>query len=134
MVWTIIKGLDRGNARNWPGFIILDPDAPYPAAVWAQERYEAGWKMNPFHLIRFHASAKARRELEIRGHEIEVQAAHLLYDAPIRKTRQAEAAALTKYDDFKGRSEDWIFRQMRKEADWAKAWVRDHEADIRQYL
>ena len=74
---TLTRSLRGANGRNWPGLVLLDPDAPLRAAVWAQEAYEARYKLNPINLIRVRLSKRARREMELMGHEIEAHAADL---------------------------------------------------------
>jgi hypothetical protein len=36
MTFTIEYPLKSANGRNWPGIVVIHPDAPFKAAVWAQ--------------------------------------------------------------------------------------------------
>ncbi|MDS9468592.1 hypothetical protein RGQ15_13565 [Paracoccus sp. MBLB3053] len=89
---VIRRRLEGANGRNWPGLVLLDPSAPYPAAVLAQEAWEAMHKLNPANLLRIRISPDWRRDFEIMGHEVEVQAAALLHgvSAPAYRAREAE--------------------------------------------
>ncbi|MGR3463611.1 hypothetical protein [Limimaricola sp.] len=123
MPLTFTRRLKRGNARNWPGVIVIDPRAPCPAAVWAQECYEAEHKLDPINLLRVAFSKRARREMEIMGHEIETQVAVRIYGKPRLIYRAKEAKALTKYPEFKGWSQERILAAMRAESGRARQWV-----------
>ena len=91
---TLTRSLRGANGRNWPGLVLLDPDAPLRAAVWAQEAYEARYKLNPINLIRVRFSKRARREMEIMSHEIEAHAAAVVYARSLAAYREREIRAM----------------------------------------
>ena len=105
MTITIEYPLKSANGRNWPGIVVIHPDAPFKAAVWAQEFYEARAKLNPLTFLRTRLSKAALRDMEITGHEIEVQAAVNFYDADECIYRAHEAARMQ-------RGYDGLFRGM----------------------
>ena len=123
---TLTRSLRGANGRNWPGLVLLDPDAPLRAAVWAQEAYEARYKLNPVNLIRVRFSKRARREMEIMSHEIEAHAAAVIYARPLAAYRRAEAAAMRSgYDGlFASMPPDAIYEAMADRAAEAARWVR----------
>lgn len=131
MPLTFTRRLKRGNARNWPGVIVMDPEAPLPAAVWAQECYEAEHKLNPVNLFRAALSNGARRDMEIMGHEIEVQAAVRVYGKDEAAYRADEARALTKYGEFKGWSREKITAAMEGRSEAAARWVKRNIRQIK---
>lgn len=122
------------NARNWPGFIKIRPGLHHFAAVWAQEAYEASWKLNPINMLRFLFSKNARIDMEIMGHEVEVQTALMFYGANAPAKRSAEAHALEGYEDFRKLKYADIYHAMVKAEKAAKNWVVDHAKDIREML
>jgi hypothetical protein len=117
--WQSLKG---ANGRNWPLLVIMDPEAPYPLAVLAQELYEAEYKVNPLNLIAS-LTGEGARELELRGHEVEVQAAVRLYGASETAHRQSEAKALTTYPQFKGWTLEQLEMGMMEHTGSAMRWV-----------
>ena len=121
----ITRRLTGRNARNWPGLVILGEGIRYPAAVCAQEVYESRWKLNPVNLLRRAVSESARREMEIMGHEVEVQAAVRIYGAVEIAYRAKEAAAMIRgYDGlFQGFSARGLEAAMADKADKAQRWV-----------
>ena len=132
---TIRRRLRRANATNWPGFIILDPAAPQPAAVWAQEAYEALHKLNPINLVLTRLSRSARREMEIMGHEVEVQAAVAVYGDVEGARRMREAVSMTpRYGGlFKSMGEKSLERAMAARADDARRFVERHRRSIERF-
>ena len=122
------------NARNWPGFIKIRPDLPQFAAIWAQEAYEASWKLNPINMLRFLFSREARIDMEIMGHEIEVQAALRFYGADADKRRHEEARALLSYGDFRKHTYAEIYDKLAGVEKKADKWVVDHAGDIRKMM
>lgn len=92
--FLIRRSLDDAHGRNWPGVAVVDPAAPQPAAVAAQELWEAAYKLNPVHALRVRLSDSARRDMEIMGHECEVQAAVMIYNDKEAPRRQREAEAM----------------------------------------
>lgn len=120
----IRRPLTGANGRNWPGVVILNPDAQLPAAVLAQEWWEAVWKLNPLNLIlRF--LPRYRRRMEVMGHEVEVQAAALIYGLDATAYRQAEAARMQR--GYAGLFDGWptmrIEAEMRRNSHRATRWV-----------
>ena len=105
MTFTIEYPLKSANGRNWPGIVVIHPDAPFKAAVWAQEAYEAQAKLNPLTFLRTRLSKSERRDMEITGHEIEVQAAVEFYGVNESIYRAREAAQMQ-------RGYDGLFRGM----------------------
>ena len=123
---TLTRRLKGANGRNWPGLVLLDPDAPLRAAVWAQEAYEARYKLNPINLIRVRFSKRARREMEIMSHEIEAHAAAVVYARSLAAYRRAEAAAMRAgYDGlFASMPTAAIVEAMTARRTEAARWVR----------
>lgn len=116
------QSIDGANGRNWPLYVIMDPEAPYPLAVLAQELFEAEYKINPLQLI-YTRTGEGARELELKGHEVEVQAAVRLYGASETAHRQSEAQALTTYPQFDGWGPDNIELGMMGHTSAAMRWV-----------
>ena len=136
-MYTKIKCMPEGfNAKNWPGVIHIDYDCERIGSVWAQERYEAGWKLNPWNLLRFIFSKKARIKMELMGHEVEVQTAALFYGRNAKIVRFAEAHALiTAYDDFdEFNNVDEVVVAMEKLKPEAERWVDDHHQEILDFM
>lgn len=117
-----IKG---ANGRNRPLHVTIDPTVPYHKAVLAQEIWESIHKTNPINLLKSR-SKSGQREMELMGHEIEVQAAVMLYDVDEREYRKAEAGRMRA--GYGG-----IFRGMDVEAEMARlsgkarAWVVENK-------
>ena len=131
----IRRALSGANGRNWPGVVLISPDAPLPAAVLAQEAWEAMHKLNPINMIRVRLSRRARRRMEIMGHEVEVQAAALIYGESVEKTRYREISAmLTGYGDlFAGRTRGQLRAAMESVSDDASRWVRRRRNKIERW-
>ena len=131
----ITRRLTGRNARNWPGLVILGKGIRHPAAVCAQEVYESRWKLNPVNMLRHNFSEAARREMEIMGHEIEVQAAARIYGAAEGAYRAKEAAAMIRgYDGlFKGFSAGGLEADMAAKAGKARQWVSRNIRLIEEY-
>ena len=124
---TIRRKLKSANGRNWPGVVILDPDCPLPAAVLAQEAWEAMHKVNPINLMRVTFSKRHKRRMEVMGHECEVQAAALIYRKPVDEYRRAEAGRmLAGYDGLFTGSRAGLIAAMEARSDDARRWVRKH--------
>lgn len=132
---VIHKELNGANGRNWPGFIILNPNAKFPAAVFAQEYYESLHKLNPINLLAVKFNKDARREMEIQSHEIEVMTAFLIYDADPNHYRFKEATAMTKgYDGlFKNYSVQGLVQAMHLKNDKARDFFEKHQKRIESY-
>lgn len=133
-VLTFEKKFENKNAENKPGRIWMDPRANPYGAIWAQEAYEATEKLNPFKALIFLFSKNFRRNLEVMGHEIEVQAAVKFYMKDEDDYRKREAYVMAHYyDEFSGHSEEVIIREMIKVSRDARKWVNKHEDQIRKY-
>ncbi|MDB6179017.1 hypothetical protein PAF17_16110 [Paracoccus sp. Z330] len=131
----IRRKLKGANGRNWPGFVVLNPDAPMPAAVLAQEVWESRHKLNPFTLLKTVLSDRAKRRMELMGHEVEVQAAILIYDSNAVRHRNREAAAMKAgYDGiFAGYSIADIQSGMSAQSDEARRWVRKNMKRLERF-
>lgn len=132
---TLTRRLKGANGRNWPGLVLLDPDAPLRAAVWAQEAYEARYKLNPINLIRVRFSKRARREMEIMSHEIEAHAAAVVYSRSLAAYRRAEATAMRDgYDGlFSAVPTVAIVEAMTARRTEAARWVRRNLRKIERW-
>lgn len=136
MITPIIieRRIDGANGRNWPGVVMLDPDAPYRAAVLAQEWFEAVHKLNPWHMFRVAVSDNARRHMEIIGHEMEVHAASEIYRAPINKYRWKEAARMkTGYDGLFDQYSTAGLVYAMKQHTWCRRWVMQRLGKLWEY-
>lgn len=115
--------LDGANGRNWPLFVYMDKRANYPLAVLAQEIYESNYKLNPIKLLKTRWGEGAR-DLELRGHEVEVQAAVRLYDVPEIAYRRLEASAMAAYyPQFDDMTSEDIEVAMLTHTPMARRWV-----------
>lgn len=132
---TLTRRLKGKNGTNWPGLVLLDPDAPLRAAVWAQEAWEAMRKLNPIALVKVRLSRRARRRMEIMGHEVEVQAAALVYGESVEKSRYREISAmLAGYDGlFRGQTRGQLRAAMEAVSDDASRWVRRNRNAIERW-
>lgn len=132
---TILKRLSGANGRNWPGYVQLDPDAPLRAAVWAQEAWESMYKMNPMNLLRVRLSRKYRRRMEIMGHEVEVQAAAMVYGISASKYRMDESGSMKNgYNGlFDSMSRTQLIAAMEAVAPDAARWVRRNRGRIERW-
>ena len=132
MTITIEYPLKSANGRNWPGIVVIHPDAPFKAAVVAQEAYEAQAKLNPLTLLRTRLSKSARRDMEITGHEIEVCAAVEFYGVDEGVYRAREVAQMHRgYDGlFKHMTAAQIEAQMLAERETARRFVSANRSKI----
>ena len=132
---VIRRDLDGSNGRNWPGFVILGKDIERPAAVAAQEIWEARHKLNPLALLQVLTSKDSRRKMELMGHEVEVQACVIIYGQSEIVARKREAVAMHNgYDGlFRHMSPLKIEAEMRKRSDKARAWVQANLREIKRY-
>ena len=130
-----ITDLDGRNARNNAFRIQIDPDADCRPAVYAQELYEALLKRDPVAALEVKLDSSHRRQMEITGHEIEVQAAVSHCDADEAGYRASEAQTMH-------RGYDGLFRKMPAPAieaamlarkDKAARFIRDHRAEIEKH-
>jgi len=137
-VVTFRHRLENANGRNWPGLIVIDPAAEMRAAVWAQEAFEANWKLNPWNLLRRTFTARGREEMEVMGHEIEVQTAVLLYGVDGLEYRSKEARVLSYYKGLwrnvamqnRGRHITILMENVSQEA---LSWVKKNLAQIEKH-
>ena len=127
------RDLDGRNAYNKPGIVFIDPDAPLRAAVWAQEDYEARYKLDPVRWATIRTNRRERQLMELRSHEIEVQAAALVYGADPVAYRQREAQLMRQgYDGlFSNKTEAEIVGEMEGFTLRARKWVAENERRIR---
>lgn len=119
------KGAIKGaNGRNRPLHVIIDPTVPYYKAVLAQEIWESIYKTNPINLFKSR-SKSGQREMELMSHEIEVQAAVLLYGVDEATYRKIESSAMQRgYGGlFKGVDVETEMARLRSDA---ARWVRDN--------
>lgn len=132
---TFTVKLKRGNARNWPGLILMNHSCPNRAAVWAQEFYESRHRMLPWNLVLWILSKKHRRKMEIMGHEIEVQVAKDLYGTTPETHRMSEARALVNYySAFKGWTPEQAYDAMAQVSTKADSFSKKHLNRIKKYL
>ena len=128
---TFTKQWKTAKAKNTAGLIFMSPDCPYRAAVWAQEAFEATQKISPINLMRYIFQRKYRRELELMGHEIKVQAAVLIYKQDEKMYRSKEAYVMSvAYSEFGGYSSSYIKNLMLERRAQARDWVNDHYKEI----
>lgn len=121
------KGTIKGaNGRNRPLHVIIDPTVPYYKAVLAQEIWESVYKTNPINLIRSR-SKKGQREMELMGHEVEVQAAVLLYGVAEASYRKIEAEVMQRGYSGLFRGVD-VETEMAKRRKKAADWVRENRS------
>jgi len=125
----------RTQAANVAGRIWMRDGLRYPAAVWAQECYEAEKKLIPGYGWLHVFSPAVRRRLEIIGHEVETQAAVRLYGVDEHDYRQTEATDMIGYySEFRDFHAHGLARAMETVAPQAKAWVEKNESRIREHL
>ena len=130
---TIRSNKISSNGRNWPLVVVIRKDLAYPAAVWAQEAYEAMYKANPVNLIRS-LTKKGSREMEIYSHTIEAHVAEILYARNFMQYLANEAANLQKnYKAFKGMDRTDILSEMIDVSTSARRWVMKNLSKINEY-
>lgn len=138
---TFWRGPGPGNAKNWPGVIVMRRGLECPGAVWAQEFYEARrrWRwlvLDPFLILIGRAWPKLglyERAQELMGHEIEVIAELTLKKAgSYNPVRRREAEALSRYRVFDGYSPDEIERLMLARHGAAAEFVERHFGRIEE--
>lgn len=129
------KDLKGANGRNWPGLVILGKNIERPAAIFAQEAYEARHKLNPINLFRRLTSKESRRRMEYMGHEIEVQVCARLYGQPEAQARFREAEAMRRgYGGiFSHMAVGQLETVMQARSGAARAWVHKHIKHIERY-
>ena len=130
------KQLKGRNAYNRGGYVVMDPDAKPYAAIWAQECYEAMYKLNPVNSIPMLFSNEPKREMEILSHEIEVQVAGWLYGKNMEQYRWVEAQRMVRgYESlFSKYAVDSLVRMMKYKTYFAKKWISKHEKAIKRMM
>lgn len=118
------KPKNGANANNNMLRIVINPDLKHFDAILAQELFEFGYKWKWLRGFVTAFSKKAQREMELRGHEVEVQWAVKYNGVDESEYRDLEAKALVRYKAFKGMSKEEIYRGMRKHSNECKIWVR----------
>ncbi|MGQ2942939.1 MAG: hypothetical protein ACT6Q7_02940 [Blastomonas fulva] len=140
------------NGQNGPFTIKIARQAPDPAAVWAQERYEWGFKWRwgiafatpvagaavhlmfwPLLLVAFAVALWAprllQREMELRGHAIEAAVSVALYGAVIEQAEWREVLSLLTYPPFKRNSAERVAAEIKALRGWAERTSRGMGAD-----
>lgn len=132
---TIIRPIDGANGRNWPGVVVINPAARYPAAVWAQEAFEAEYRLNPVNWWRVSTSKTAWQDMQILSHEIETLAAVAVYGVSATSYRLTEASAM--HRGYGGRlahlTPEFIAARMSDVSPQAARWVSRNLDRIKRY-
>lgn len=130
------KQLKGRNAYNGGGYVVMDPDAKPYAAIWAQECYEAMYKLNPINALKVRFSDSARRKMEITGHEIEVQVAGWLYGEDRDEYRKAEAQRMINgYDRLFSRYSVASLALVMKDRSYsANKWIGRNKRAIKRMM
>ena len=124
---------DNVNARNNSFRIAMNKKCENQIAVLAQELYELKLKRNFFMLFGVSFIRRLEMQMEIMGHEIEVQAMKWAYNytpQEAREYRKEEAYALTHYDAFKGIPEEDILEMMIKKSTEAEKWLNKNKKKV----
>jgi len=140
------------NGQNGPFTIKIARQANHPAAVWAQERYEWGYKWKrgliagapvavaavelqfwPLLLVAFALALWVPKllqaDMELRGHAIEVQASVHLYGDDQISAEAREARSLMTYRAFRDHSFDDVMALLERKRSWAaRAFFGMHPA------
>lgn len=122
IIW--FKDEMHGRNGHHTFFTVVTRRGPLQAAVFAQELWES-----PRVFLRIWPGYSRRAELF--SHEVEVQAAALIYGANADDYRRQEAKGMTGYRALKGMSPETIEIEMRKQAGSARTWVEAHARKIR---
>lgn len=130
-----IRDLDGRNAKSNAFRIVVDKDAPFRAAIVAQELYEAEEKQNPIRAVKIRLDNNEQRKLEIEGHEVETQAAVLIYEQNETAYRLKEATSMQRgYNGlFKRRAVTEIAGAMEQYSVAAKQWVNVHHKKLKLF-
>jgi hypothetical protein len=131
---TIWRNDLRANGLNWPGLIVMRRGLRCPGAVWAQEYHEARmrWLMLPMEFAFVLGRLWPRlafweRWLEIRGHAVEAAAEARLKGSEFSAIYEMrEARSMAEYRAFRGWNAQQVFRELRKQRDWARQWADRH--------
>ena len=129
------KPLHGKNGENSLFHIAMDPDARYARAVLAQEIAERRWKIArgfgiPGLQLILQRIPAMNRAMELWGHEVEVQAAALIYGADEDGHRGSEAWAMSQNSSYGFYDADWstdtIISKMSKRSRKARKWVHSN--------
>ena len=132
---TVRRNITVANGRNWPGHVVLGKSIARPAAVYAQEAYEARHKLNPVNLFLGMVSKSAKRRMEYMGHEIEVQVCARLYNQTAHDARMREAETMQRgYSGlFRQMTVEQIYEAMAARSGDAGRWVDRNIQKIKEY-
>lgn len=130
-----VGDLDGRNATNNAFRVIVDRDAPFRAAVLAQEVWETEQKQDPVQAVRIRLDDDERREMEIMGHEVEVAAAVLFYGQDAAAYRAKEAASMQRgYDGlFRKMTPAQIAAAMERQSAKATRWVEKNRKRLEKH-
>lgn len=143
------------NGQNGPFVIRIARAAQHPAAIWAQERWEWGFKWRlgmalaapiaaaainlmcwPLLLAAFAVALWApklrQRHMELRGHAIEVAVSVALYGDALELAEAREVRSLLTYPPFRSDSPDRVAAELRGLRSWADRTSRGMGADRMQ--
>lgn len=125
----------RPNGRNigFPipfALILMRPDAPDYAAVWAQEVCEGVAYRSGRAWFRWRWDQSWRWEAELVGKTVEAVAAQLLYGVDRQVRIEREAESLRAYPAFRHWPVSLIVRRMKDLEPVAEAWVDRHKRAI----
>lgn len=134
----IVDDLPSGvNARNWPGLVKVRRGLQFRAAIVAQEAWESMHKMDPVKLFFrvFKRSKQDQREFEYMGHEVEVQAAALIYGVDANEYRLNEAKRMHGgYNNlFAHLSHKEIAMELRARSGKANRFVNEHLDKLKKF-
>lgn len=134
----IVDDLPAGtNARNWPGLVKVRRGLQFRAAIVAQEAWESMHKMDPVKLFFrvFKRSKQDQREFEYMGHEVEIQAAILIYGVDAVEYRRNEALRMKEgYNGLFGHlSVNAIVAELRARSGKANRFVNQHLEKLKSY-
>lgn len=128
------RKLEGKNAQNSPWRVLIDRRAPYWRAILAQEVWESNHKRGalwrPLRLFRMlFRREEFDQDLEIMGHEVEVQAAAVFFGLGQAQYRAAEARAMAAhYPQFEGWPPErivlWMEHQTRPARKWLGRWEK----------
>lgn len=115
-----VAKLKMGNAVNYPFCIIQSRNIDCPGAVLLQERFEYGYRAKRGWL------PIGKRKMELLSHEIEVQAAALIYGKDPAAYRLKEVNVMHSYDHIYGMTDEEIENGMKAMTGEALDWIESH--------
>jgi len=127
------KPLQNKNGENGLFHIAVDPNARHARAVLAQEIAERRWRWShgfgvPGLQLILQRIPAVNRAMELWGHEVEVQAAVLIYGVNENQKRNSEAWVMANSDGYEFKTAGWdtdrVEAQMLKRSAKAAKWVR----------